>query len=282
MSAATTVSQAMPPIATSNFDPAEVDSATRFNWCLAQQTTCPQMCYGTSSENFCEPTELTYSCSCPNGTTPDSTAFINTLPYFICQTTYTQCISDNPNDASAQTSCQGNLALCGTRNATAEAIFHEQNPDTLDSDTSSSSSSEETSSTSTPAAPTSSRTSISSQTTSQAPSSSPTSAPSTDSTTSDSSSSSLSPGAIAGIAIGAAVIIIIISLLFWWRRRRSSKATRPSVPELPPDESQRREMMTHANRHEMAENRYRAELGVGTEKAYGNVHPIELEGRAVR
>jgi hypothetical protein len=40
--------------------------------------------------------------------------------------------------------------------------------------------------------------------------------------------------------------------------------------------------MTHANRHEMAENRYRAELGVGTEKAYGNVHPIELEGRAVR
>jgi len=62
-----------------------------------------------------------YNCVCPNGTVPDSTAFTQTLPYFICQENYVQCINNNPNAAQAQQTCKDN-EQCGTRNATAEAL----------------------------------------------------------------------------------------------------------------------------------------------------------------
>jgi len=64
---------------------------------------------------------LTYNCVCPNGTVPDSTAFAQTLPFYICQETFVQCIANNPNDAEGQAVCQENES-CGTRNATAEAL----------------------------------------------------------------------------------------------------------------------------------------------------------------
>jgi hypothetical protein len=52
---------------------------------------------------------------------PDCTAYQQTLPFFICQTTYSQCINNNPNNAQGQATCAQN-EQCGTRNATAEAI----------------------------------------------------------------------------------------------------------------------------------------------------------------
>jgi hypothetical protein len=52
---------------------------------------------------------------------PDCTAFTQTLPFFICQETYSQCIDAHPNDAQGQQTCTDNMQ-CGTRNATAEAI----------------------------------------------------------------------------------------------------------------------------------------------------------------
>jgi hypothetical protein len=64
---------------------------------------------------------LTYQCVCGNGTAPDVTSFANTLPFFICQQTFIQCIANNPNDAEAQQNCTNN-EQCGTRNATAEAL----------------------------------------------------------------------------------------------------------------------------------------------------------------
>lgn len=62
-----------------------------------------------------------YSCVCPNGTVPDSSAFQQTVPFFECQANYGQCINRHPNDAQAQATCRQNQQ-CGTRNATAEAI----------------------------------------------------------------------------------------------------------------------------------------------------------------
>ncbi|KAK5448071.1 hypothetical protein LTS15_009095 [Exophiala xenobiotica] len=60
----------------------------------------------------------------PAGISPTDaycTAFTQTLPYFICQESYIQCINNNPNDAQAQSVCATN-EVCGTRNATAEAL----------------------------------------------------------------------------------------------------------------------------------------------------------------
>ena len=64
---------------------------------------------------------LTYTCVCPNGTSPDVTSFANTLPFFICQETFIQCTAANIGDAQAQQECTNN-EQCGTRNATAEAL----------------------------------------------------------------------------------------------------------------------------------------------------------------
>jgi hypothetical protein len=66
-------------------------------------------------------TLFTYSCVCANGTVPDCTAFSETLPYFLCQATYGQCVAAHPNDSQGQAVCEENQQ-CGTRNATAEAL----------------------------------------------------------------------------------------------------------------------------------------------------------------
>jgi len=61
---------------------------------------------------------LTYSCICSNGTAPDVSAYQETLPFYICEATYVQCIAANPNDAQGQDTCRKNQK-CGTLNATA-------------------------------------------------------------------------------------------------------------------------------------------------------------------
>ncbi|KIV94743.1 hypothetical protein PV10_02476 [Exophiala mesophila] len=121
VAASTTVSQIMPPVATQAFNPALVNASDAFNWCLGQRNTCPQMCGGSASQNWCNSDTFTYSCVCANGTVPDSTAFAGTLPFFICQETYIQCMAANPTNAQAQAVCAEN-EQCGTRNATAEAL----------------------------------------------------------------------------------------------------------------------------------------------------------------
>ncbi|KAI1612058.1 hypothetical protein EDD37DRAFT_651276 [Exophiala viscosa] len=121
VAASTTVSQSMPAVATAGFNAANVSSATAFAWCHAQLNTCPQICGGSASSNQCDDTAFTYSCICANGTVPDCTAFTQTLPYYMCQATYAQCINDHPNDAEGQATCATD-EQCGTRNATAEAL----------------------------------------------------------------------------------------------------------------------------------------------------------------
>ncbi|KIV77639.1 hypothetical protein, variant [Exophiala sideris] len=121
VAASTTVSQSMPPAATSGFNAGNVTSSDAFAWCHAQLNTCPQICGGSASSNQCDQTTFTYTCICANGTVPDCTAFTQTLPFYICQATYSQCINNNPNNAEGQATCATN-EKCGTRNATAEAL----------------------------------------------------------------------------------------------------------------------------------------------------------------
>lgn len=44
--------------------------------------------------------------------------FINSLPFFICQANFGQCIKNNPSDAEAQQACKDDKKKCGSRNAT--------------------------------------------------------------------------------------------------------------------------------------------------------------------
>ncbi|KAJ9651082.1 hypothetical protein H2198_009636 [Neophaeococcomyces mojaviensis] len=116
-----TQSQVMPPAATASFNIGNTTSSDRFQWCLAQRNTCPQICGGVASQNDCDNNSLQYNCVCQNGTVPDCSAFSQTVPYFVCITTYGQCIAAHPNDAEGQDTCMRNQR-CGTRNATAEAL----------------------------------------------------------------------------------------------------------------------------------------------------------------
>jgi hypothetical protein len=61
---------------------------------------------------------LDFSCVCSNGTTPNVSLYMNTIPFFVCQATYAQCVAAHPNDLQGQQQCTDN-AKCGTLNATA-------------------------------------------------------------------------------------------------------------------------------------------------------------------
>ena len=48
------------------------------------------------------------------------TAYIQTVPFYVCQATYGQCVAAHPNDLDGQDACKA-AAVCGTKNATALA-----------------------------------------------------------------------------------------------------------------------------------------------------------------
>jgi hypothetical protein len=56
---------------------------------------------------------LNFDCTCVNGTVPDVEPYTNTIPFFVCQANYDQCIQNNPNDLDAQKTCKDN-AKCGS------------------------------------------------------------------------------------------------------------------------------------------------------------------------
>jgi len=106
-------SSILPP----GFDPTLISANDKFSWCQAELDTCPRICGGGYSKNQCNSVDLTFSCVCPNGTTPNVSAYKNTLPFFICEENRGQCIARHPNDAAGQQTCKDN-AKCGTLNAT--------------------------------------------------------------------------------------------------------------------------------------------------------------------
>lgn len=46
------------------------------------------------------------------------TPYSQTVPFFVCQETYVQCIASHPNDADGQRACK-KAAECGSKNASA-------------------------------------------------------------------------------------------------------------------------------------------------------------------
>ncbi|KAJ5677355.1 uncharacterized protein N7477_002988 [Penicillium maclennaniae] len=88
------------------------------SWCQGQRNVCPDMCKGSTDSNNCDSTTLQFQCTCSDGTTPDSSQYIQTVPFYVCQATYGQCIDAHPNDANGQKACKA-AATCGTKNATA-------------------------------------------------------------------------------------------------------------------------------------------------------------------
>jgi hypothetical protein len=62
---------------------------------------------------------LKFNCICADGSVPDVSPYVETVPFYVCEETYGQCINSHPNDAEGQRACKA-AATCGSKNATAE------------------------------------------------------------------------------------------------------------------------------------------------------------------
>jgi len=68
-------------------DPNSVDIGTRRTWCTNQVATCTNICQDSGNgvlSNTCDPTNLSYICTCTNGLAPNSSEYTQTIPYFEC------------------------------------------------------------------------------------------------------------------------------------------------------------------------------------------------------
>ena len=119
-------------------DPNQIGIALRQTWCNAELHSCPQICGGPPTDNACNAVSLrirngvnrnasllltpcrqdtlVYTCTC-SGSKPNISAYINTIPYFVCEQWIANCVDNNPNDLKAITACRS--VVCGSKNSSA-------------------------------------------------------------------------------------------------------------------------------------------------------------------
>ncbi|GAB7364132.1 hypothetical protein MBLNU230_g4683t1 [Neophaeotheca triangularis] len=118
-------SAAMVTLATAQYaiNPDTVDDSQKRQWCIQQETSCPLICLqedgndASTRSNTCTPSDLTYSCVCSNGISPNISEYSQTLPYFICSEWTNQCVANCNGDNSCQSDCRENHP-CGAQNPT--------------------------------------------------------------------------------------------------------------------------------------------------------------------
>ncbi|TGO59191.1 hypothetical protein BCON_0047g00290 [Botryotinia convoluta] len=105
-------------ICQTQIDPRSIDTATRSQWCTLQINTCGTLCGGVTDENICDITSLCYSCTCTsNSSSPALQQYTSTIPFFVCEQVYANCIAAREDDAAAQKACRDTEeANCGTLN----------------------------------------------------------------------------------------------------------------------------------------------------------------------
>jgi hypothetical protein len=101
--------------ANTTIDPNTVDLTLRSQWCQAEINTCGTLCSGESNSNTCDENTLNYTCTCTsNNSAPGLIYYKETLPTFICEKIFQNCILAGQNDAAAQAVCNRNeKANCG-------------------------------------------------------------------------------------------------------------------------------------------------------------------------
>ncbi|KAF2626844.1 hypothetical protein BU25DRAFT_411375 [Macroventuria anomochaeta] len=102
-------------------------------WCDQNEAQCPLICLqqpgvssSTTQDNDCDPDQLTYSCVCENGVSPNITQYSQTLPFYICQAWGNQCVANCNGDNTCANSCRADHP-CGAQtpylgNATSSSV----------------------------------------------------------------------------------------------------------------------------------------------------------------
>ncbi|KAF4982092.1 hypothetical protein FDECE_17577 [Fusarium decemcellulare] len=98
-------------------DPGTVDIDTRSDWCNGQEDTCDTLCEDDTKSNDCFPETLKWDCTCSsNSSTPGLQFYTQTMPTFICQTLFAQCIAENTSSQRGQRECKTKInELCATQ-----------------------------------------------------------------------------------------------------------------------------------------------------------------------
>ncbi|PWY69587.1 hypothetical protein BO70DRAFT_365862 [Aspergillus heteromorphus CBS 117.55] len=103
------------------FNLSAISYSTRSSWCTAERNSCPEICGGVATSNSCDASTLDFSCVCSNGSTADVALYTQTIPFYVCQATYAQCIEASPT-LDEQEECKAEETKnCGTLNASAVA-----------------------------------------------------------------------------------------------------------------------------------------------------------------
>lgn len=103
-----------------SIDPNSVDKSTRDQWCQAQTSSCPLLCFqvpgadGKPSANTCDSKSLAYNCVCSNGISPNASEYSQTIPYFICTEQNNQCVANCNGESSCQYNCRSDNP-CGAQ-----------------------------------------------------------------------------------------------------------------------------------------------------------------------
>ncbi|KAK4035068.1 hypothetical protein C8A01DRAFT_38460 [Parachaetomium inaequale] len=96
-------------------DPKTVDDGVKADWCSAEYNSCRSLCDNALTANKCDPKTLQYTCTCSNGSAPGLQYYIQTIPTFICEQAYSNCIAANTQSSQGQDECKTNIkSQCGT------------------------------------------------------------------------------------------------------------------------------------------------------------------------
>lgn len=89
--------------------PSSIDLTLRSQWCQGQTNTCGTLCSGDVMDNDCDPDSLEYKCTCnANSSSPGLIYYKETMPTFICETIFNQCIKAGEDSQAAQVLCTEN------------------------------------------------------------------------------------------------------------------------------------------------------------------------------
>ncbi|OAQ72856.1 PCI domain-containing protein [Pochonia chlamydosporia 170] len=95
-------------------DPNTVPQTERATWCQGQTNTCRLLCNADAAVNSCSESTLKWNCTCSsNSSTPGIQYYKQTMPFYICQALFSQCITTNAGNAQGQDVCNNNIKpLC--------------------------------------------------------------------------------------------------------------------------------------------------------------------------
>ncbi|PNP59528.1 hypothetical protein THARTR1_01018 [Trichoderma harzianum] len=106
----------------------------------AQTNTCQVLCDNNADENDCNQATLSYDCTCAsNSSAPGLQFYTQTLPTFICEQLFSNCIQTNAGNQDGQNACKSNIQkLCATRNPPTAAEISSLDQSTAPAETTSS------------------------------------------------------------------------------------------------------------------------------------------------